>query len=228
MKFKSAVYTQVSGSVGGLTYAHNRGGMYARARSLVTNPNTEAQQAVRDAVRELTDAWTNVLTDSDRDAWNLYAFNTPMLNKLGDLTKRSGQNMYIRGNTPRLQAGLDRVDSGPAVFDLGSFTPLVVSAAAAGDHISLAFTDTDEWANEDGSSLLIYQSRPQNATKRFFAGPYQLMTRINGSAMTPPTSPVVATSLFALEPGQRVFLRITCTRADGRYSLSQQPDAVVT
>lgn len=228
MKFKSAVYTQVSGSVGGLTYAHNRGGMYARARSLVTNPNTEAQQAVRDAVRELTDAWTNILTDADRDAWNLYAFNTPMLNKLGDLTKRSGQNMYIRGNTPRLQATLPRVDSGPIVFDLGSFTPITMTAVATGDHISLTFDNTDEWANEDDSSLLIYQSRPQNGTKRFFAGPYQLMTRINGDGTTPPTSPVLATSLFPLAVGQRVFLRITATRADGRYSLAQSPDALVT
>ena len=43
MKFTSQVYTQASGSVGGLTYSHNRSGMYTRARSTPTDPASTLQ-----------------------------------------------------------------------------------------------------------------------------------------------------------------------------------------
>ena len=49
MLFKSAAFTQASGSVGGLTFAHNRGGMYTRARSIPVNPKTQQTGRCREA-----------------------------------------------------------------------------------------------------------------------------------------------------------------------------------
>ncbi|KKM06452.1 hypothetical protein LCGC14_1743870, partial [marine sediment metagenome] len=47
MLFKSGLITQGSGSIGGLTASHNRGGMYFRARTIPTNPATSFQTVVR-------------------------------------------------------------------------------------------------------------------------------------------------------------------------------------
>lgn len=228
MKFLSPVYSSVSGSVAGLTYAHNQGGLYVRARRVPTNPNTEPQQAIRSAVAFLTDAWTNSLTSGQKDSWELYAFNTPTLNRLGILTKKSGQNMFIRGNVARAQAGEEIILDAPTVFDLGAFTqPFSLAADASLNQVSFAFTTGDAWANEDGALLFVYQSRPQNGTRRFFKGPYQLATTIAGNGTTPPTSPKTFTSLFPMTAGQRVFLKFNLASADGRYTDAQRLDVIV-
>jgi len=229
MIFKSLVFSQASGSTGGLVYSHNAGGMYVRARATPTNPNSEPQQAVRDALRECVYAWTTVLSSVERESWNTYAFNTPTLNKLGEMTTKTGQQMFIRGNVSRLQAGLTMQKAAPVIFDTGSFLPVgTLIADASADTISIAFDDSDEWATTDGSALLIYMGRPQNATRNFGKGPFQLLTAILGDNGTPPTSPVVAASLFPLDVGQKVFLQIRATYSDGRLTGKQNPTVLVT
>ena len=225
MIFKSPVFSQASGSIAGIVYSRNAGGMYIRSRANPTNPNTPNQQVVRDAMRTLTDYWTNTMNVDEREDWNTYAFNTPTLNKLGEPTHKTGQQMFIRGNIPRLQAGLPIAVLAPTTFDLGSFSPISgASADAAGDDFTIPFTITlgvDDWAHEDDSAMLGYQSRPQNATRNFGKGPYQLLTTILGDATTPPVTPAAPISLFPLAPGQKVFLLVRVTRADGRLSGTQ-------
>lgn len=228
MLFKSPVYSQASGSVAGLVYSRNAGGQYVRARVLPTNPSSPAQVFVRDAMRTLVNNWTSVLTDIQREGWNTYAFNTPTLNRVGDATHKSGQQMYIRSNIARIQSGVGAVANAPTVFNLGEFTPInTVTADGSADTISIAFNTADPWANADGGALLIYMGRPQNATRNFGKGPYQLLTAILGDSMLAPTSPVVPSSLFPLTTGQKVFLRITCCQADGRYSDAQLLQTIV-
>lgn len=228
MIFKSLVFAQASGSTGGLVYSRNGGGMYVRSRANPTNPNTEQQQAVRDAMRILVNAWTNSLTPTQRDDWNSYAFNTPTLNKLGEPTTKTGQQMYLRGNISRLQAALPRADDAPVIFDTSSFTPTdQVVAHSATNQITVSFDDTDDWANIDGGALLIYMGRPQNATRTFGKGPFQLALAVLGDGTTPPTSPASFHSLFPLATGQRVFLQMRATMPDGRLTGKQNPTTIV-
>lgn len=217
MKFKSQVYTQVSGSIGGITYSHNAGGMYTRGRAIPVNPATPGQVAVRNAVGNLTSAWSNVLSAANRTAWNAYAFAVPLTDKLGDSRAVSGINMYVRSNTVRMQAGLASVAAGPVINTLAELTAPTVSGVASTGVISVAYTNTDAWAIAAGGALLIYTSRPQSVGVTFFDGPYQYTGRINGAG-TPPTSPGTVTSPFVLTAGQRVFVRIVATNADGRSS----------
>lgn len=232
MIFKSPVFSQASGSIAGIVYSRNAGGMYVRSRANPTNPNTPNQQAVRDAMRVLTDYWTNTMSAEEREDWNTYAFNTPTLNKLGEATHKTGQQMFLRGNIPRVQAGLTIAVVAPVIFDLGSFTPITaITADGTADDFTIPFTitvGTDDWAHEDGSAMLIYQSRPQNPTRNFGKGPYQLLTTILGDDTTPPTSPANPLSLFPFTAGQKIFFQIRVTRADGRLSGTQnlQPIAI--
>jgi len=227
--FKSPVYSQASGSIAGIVYSRNAGGMYTRARAMPTNPNTDAQQAVRSAMAALVDQWSNVLTNTQRENWNTYAFNTPTLNRIGEPTHKTGQNMFIRGNIPRIQAGLPIAVAAPTTFDIGEFTPVVgITGTSGTNQLSIPFTVADEWANEDDSALLVYQSRPQNATRTFGKGPFQLVTIIAGDATTPPTSPKTATSLFPLAFGQKLFFQLRVSRVDGRLSGKQNPTAICT
>jgi hypothetical protein len=66
--------------------------------------------------------------------------------------------------------------------------------------------------------MLIYQSRPQNPTRNFGKGPYQLGSMILGVSPGPAVSPHVFTSLFPMNVGQRFFFKFNVTREDGRFS----------
>lgn len=219
MIFKSPLLSQASGSLAGSVFSHNQGGMYMRARATPTNPNTAPQQAVRDAMRNAVFAWSNTLNDLQRETWNTYAFNTPTFNRLGEATHKTGQQMFIRGYVPRAQAALAPPTEGPASFDLGDFTPpTTLIADVSAQTISFVFDPGDEWATEDLAALLVYMGRPQNATRIYGKGPYQLLSLVLGDSGAPPTSPHTAATLFPFSLGQRIFLKWTATRGDGRLS----------
>lgn len=228
MKFKSQVLTQASGSIGGVTYSHNAGGMYQRARAIPTNPNTPYQQAVRGIMSQLTSLWENVLTAGQRAAWNLYAANVTLVDALGDPINVSGLNMYVRSNVPRVQTSLPRVDDGPTTFNLGDFTaPTLAAISAATDDFDLGFDNTDDWANEDDAAMIVYGSRPQNAAINYFKGPYRHADNVDGDAVTPPTSPQTIVNPFVLTAGQQVFVKVSVSRADGRLSAPFRAGGIV-
>ena len=219
MKFKSQVYTQVSGSIGGITYSHNQGGLYTRARSIPVNPGSTFQVAVRALVSSLTNYWVNTLTPAQRAAWDLYAANVLLPDPFGDPRLVSGLNMFSRTNVPLLQAAGTQVNVAPGGFDLGSFTPPTIAAPnAAADTVDVSFNNADPWATAVGGHMLIYLSRPQNPSINFFKGPYRFAGKVSG-AVVPPTSPATITLPFPCVVGQRVFVKISFVQVDGRLSL---------
>lgn len=218
MRFKSSVYTQVSGSVGGLTYSHNQGGMYVRSRTVPVNTNSAQQQVLRNAMGQLAAAWNQTLTVAQRTGWETFAANTPLVDALGDSRTVSGKAWYIKANSLRLQAGVSRIDTPPTLFEMATLTLPTFTITAAGTTASMAFTNTDAWAGEAGGYLLVYASRAQNASRNFWNGPYRYAGKVTGAA-TPPTSPATITLPFASGPtGSKQFFRVVAVRADGRPS----------
>ncbi len=218
MLWQGALATALSGSLGGITAAHNKGGQYFRARVVPTNPATVFQEAIRGFVTNLTNLWLNTLTAAQRTSWDVYAANVTLIGPLGDPINVSGMNMYVRSNVPRLQKGDPRVDDGPLIFDLSSYTNPSFALDEPADEVDVSFTDTDDWANEDDASLLVYASRPQALSINFFKGPYRFAGAVEGDGITPPTSPAAITLPFPVGVSQRIFLRVNVTRADGRLS----------
>jgi len=210
----------ISGKTGGTVFSHNRGGQYMRQFVVPTNPASPQQQAVRTILSGNVNYWNNLLTAAQRAAWDTYALNTPITNRLGDPINVGGLGMYNRANVPALQASLSRIDDAPTIYNTGEMDEtLVATVDEATDKFDLAFDDTLDWCDEDGSALLIYASRPQNASINFFKGPYRFAHAIEGDSTTPPTSPENGIDLpFPVASGNRVFFRARIVRADGRVS----------
>lgn len=226
MKYRSQIVTAASGSIGGCTYSRNRSGPYIRNRSLPVNTNTQGQQNVRAALSTLVARWTSTLTAAQRSAWDVWAFNTPQTDSIGNPITITGQNAYIKMNVQRIVALIAVVDVAPIVFSGAALTPpQIVSATAATDVLSISFTNTDLWATAVGGYLFVYVGRQQNVSKNFFAGPYQFAGRING-AVVPPTSPLPITSPFNFAAAQRIFARFVATNADARISTRTGASAV--
>lgn len=222
MIFTSVILESASGSIGGITASRNRGGPYMRGRAVPTNPNTPQQQAVKSAAAQLASLWRNTLTEAQRTAWDLYSENVPLPNSLGQNRVVGGLAMYIRSNVSRIAsgvAGLIRVDDAPIIFNLGDVGPLTVeSATAATDIVSMAFTDTDEWVDEDAAALLVYTGRAQNPSINYFKGPYRFAGAVEGDSTTPPTTPAAITAAFNIDVDNRTFVFARVSRADGRLS----------
>jgi hypothetical protein len=209
----------ISGSAGGTTFSHGRGGPYIRTRTVPVNPNTVYQQAVRGFLSQLTVLWSTLLTASQRAQWDAYAEAVLLPNAQGEPRNVGGLGMYIRSNVPRLQAGLSRVDDGPTNHTLAALTnPGLTSASVATGDLTFTFDNTDAWANEDGGALFVYGSRAINVTRNFFKGPYRYAEAILGDPITAPTSPATATSPFPIVLGLNSHVRFRAVAADGRVS----------
>lgn len=227
MKFKSPVYTQVSGSIGGLTYAQNAGGLYSRARAIPVNPNTPLQQQARDALKAAASYWTNTLTAQQRADWDAFAVENPVIDRLGSPITVSGQNWFIRTNQPRIYNGLAIQVLPPAsgaelpwsVTGLG-----IVSGLAA---VDVSFNESDGWPSLDDTGLLIQVSRPVSPAVNYFRGPWIGIEPILGDSTTPPSSPASINLPFTPQSGDKVFLRARLSPSGGVLTSASDSSVIV-
>jgi len=230
MKFKGTHISEASGSLAGVTYSHNRGGQYMRARAVPVNPNTQQQQDVRNYMASRSSAWGSVLTQAQRDSWEAYADQVLLTDALGEPRKATGLNHYVRCNVPRMQAAMagSPLQVAPAIFDMGSYTNPVLGIVDASDKTaSVAYTNADAWAIAVGGAMLIYASQGQSPATAYFKGPYRYAGKVLG-AVVPPTSPYVCPLPFAIQTGQKVFVKIEFIQVDGRLSSPFRTGGLVT
>lgn len=227
MKWSGPNIANASGSIAGCTFARNRGGNYVRNRTIPVNPQTPFQSTVRSAFGGLSQAWVTDLTDPQRQGWTDYAnavsvpgFNGPIF--------LTGLNWFNAVNTPRLQAGLTRLDDAPTSQTGTTLTPITNQTFDASDlEWDFDINGDDEWANTAGGHLFVYEGGPRNATRNFYKGPYNYNSTLAGSVLTPPSGPVTVVSNLVAVAGQRTYLRVFAQTADGRMSVSQRLSAVV-
>lgn len=227
MKIKSQIITEASGSMGGLTASHNRGGLYFRARTIPVNPGSPQQVEIRAFMAQLTSLWLNVLTSTQRSGWDTYAENVQLPDTLGEARNTGGIGMYVRSNSPRLQAGLARIDDAPTIFNIGEYFPTSLpTASVATQLLTIPFSVADAWPAEDGAGMIFWVSRPQNPSINYFKGPYRFADVALGDSAVPRTSPEDVPAPFPFVVGQRLFYRVNVSRADGRLSAETRNFAV--
>lgn len=217
MLILSPLVNRMSGKLGGIVGARNAGGMYLRSNVMPVNPQTAAQMMVRSYLAQLVARWSQVLTADQREQWGTYGQNVTRQNKIGQTIKVTGQNWYVGNNILRLQSGLSIVDNGPVIFAGDTMTPPTVTLAASDGDISVAYTNTDDWAGEVGGALIVFASRPLSNSRNFPATSYLYAGKVAG-AETPPTSPLSLVNPFNIEANYRQWYRLISLRADGRVS----------
>lgn len=214
--FKSQVLTQASGSVGGLTYTRTPSGMVIRARSMPVNPSTALQQVARVALSTLSTRWVQTLTEDQRISWADYASQVARKNKLGDQIFLSGNSMYIRCNSPRIQAGLSVIDDAPTEYTCGEPVQGGMLAQSSTTPFGVTFSFDDSSMSSNGI-VLVYVSRPTSPSRNFFKGPYQY------AAQGPTTTADIdLTPRDGWVAGNKLHARAQVTYADGRLSPSTE------
>lgn len=217
-----------SGSVGGQTHARNRFGPYIRARTTPVNPQSPRQNLIRAAISALAGQWSQILTQLQRDAWEVYASNITRSNKLGMQIKLTGFNMFIRSNSVRLQNLDGVVVAGPATLTLPGADPtFAVEVDETNQQLSVTFDPDLSWNQIDDGFMYVYMSQPKNTGVNFVGGPFRLAGALDGSTATPLTSPQVIAAPFPVAEDQVIVCRARIAEADGRLSDTFQSQSSV-
>ena len=210
---------RMSGSIAGHTYGYQHDCNCVRSRTKPVDKNNANQQKIRSAFSGLSTRWAQTLTDEQRADWAAYGDGVTLPNRLGAQVHVYGYQHYLRSNVIRLQSGLPIIDNGPAVMEIPAADPtLAVTVDEFSQEMYVTFNNALDWANEDGGYMFIYQGRPMNHQREFFAGTWRLCNYIEGDAVTPPVSPDPELCVFAVAENQHQFIYARISRADGRLS----------
>jgi hypothetical protein len=141
-KFVSQVYSEIRGSVNGVTYARNRFGLYARAKASPVQPRTPAQSERRAQLTTLSQRW-RTLSEGIRAEWRALADELTRSDALGLTYRLTGLQAYLQFNLWRALLRIPIQDNAPAQLDAPS--PISISSVNVdpGDELlAIAFTPT--------------------------------------------------------------------------------------
>lgn len=178
VKYGSAV-TQLSGSVGGVTYARNKGGAYLRSRTSPTQPNSALQVGARTLFASAVNAWTNILTAYERTSWNAYAAAVPYTNIFGETRYYSGQQRYVQCYIARVNAGglVTAASTAPTTYTEAatvSFATLSMTAGAATPDMTAVMKNSTGPADiKAGDLLLFHFGAAVTEATEYFNGPWR-------------------------------------------------------
>lgn len=116
---KFAIFTpstnvgEIRKSAGGTTYSKGHYGNFFKNKTSPTNPNTDYQIDVRNALRLLSKAFS-VLSDNAINAWNALGAQMNRTNSLGQSYTLTGINVYNELNGNLLNAGEAKIDVAPS------------------------------------------------------------------------------------------------------------------
>jgi len=210
MLIKSAILTQASGSVGGMTASRNRGGMYFRARAIPTDPKSALQLERRTSLAVAAAAW-GALSEEQRDSWNLYGLNVTMKNALGDPIQLSGQQHWLRFQTAYLltNTAVTLTAASPG-FSLPDAPNITTAAATNDDQVTVTLgAASGTWASNTTSRLLVFVSRAVEATQTAPASHFRFAGSVAGAATPPASFAFDYTTIWGVSYtlGQRIWLR---------------------
>jgi hypothetical protein len=140
MKYLSALLTQSSGSLGGATFAKNRGGNYIRKRIAPVQPRTVAQQNVRSNLATIAASW-KTLTPDQVAGWNSLASTVTLKDSLGNSYNPSGIDLYVANNRNLSDIGEAIISDPPSTaVSFEDISPLTVTVAAGTAAFTIAPT----------------------------------------------------------------------------------------
>ncbi len=90
-----STFGELRGKLGGLVFARNAFGAYARSYVIPVNPNTERQAQARNAFSQSVGSW-HTLTDAQKSAWHDYAAQYFSSKRLGNVSGgHTGINAFV-------------------------------------------------------------------------------------------------------------------------------------
>lgn len=198
-----------SGSKGGTTYSHNKGGYYDRLRSVPTNPNSPRQQATRNILATQSAAW-KLLTPAQQAAWNAYGELHSIKDSLGQDILIAGQNWFCRINS-RLSDAAQATLTMPPIYGAPAGLATMAISYFSDDVISIAFTPTT--LPSDALIQLLY-----TMANSMGSTPNKNQSRMVAYTALQPSSPLQITLPAGVVSGMQSTFFAACLNDQGHMS----------
>lgn len=205
---RSHLFSQMVGSVAGITYFHNRyATIVARNRVKPTDPASGYQTTRRTYMSAAVSAW-QALTNAQRETWEFYASGTPWTNALGDEVRLTGMNMYI---AVRLSALTINPTMNTALLNEAhcipgmNIDPEISFSACSGGGAGFK-VDIVNPHPTDNMRVGIQISTAQRTSVNFWKGPYDPANYVSTASI--PAGFGTSVEYKTLTSGARYFLRI--------------------
>lgn len=205
-------FADIRGSQGGTVYARNKFGNYRRNKTTPVNPNTARQQDVRGFLAQVSQYYSEHLTEENRRGWEVFAANTAFRNNFNQTIHMSAIQVFVQANCLRKRAGLAIVDAPPptagACQQIVMNTPDFTAHSADQKVYIFQASALDGWDNTlDDDYCLIYAGLPKDKNVMFFNGPWRYKYALPGAVTDGITFPWSFTYPYQFQTGQKLFIK---------------------
>jgi hypothetical protein len=196
--------SQLSGKAGGAVASRNRYGPYMRRRAHPTISTTDLAIATKAAFGTISALWQD-LTLAQRSAWEVWASNHPIVDRLGEKRILQGNAAFMQINVRKFKLlgntlSVPPVGEGPAALN-----SITLTCDIGAGNFEVAYDPTPLGGTE---SLVLYGALLDSGVVNFVANRYRFV----GMSALGPVSPYDWQTEFtnrfgSLAVGQRVFCR---------------------
>lgn len=179
-KFKSFNWSDVRGSIMGLTYSKNSSGGYFRGRVTPVDPNTTDQSNVRADFTTIAQAWRD-LTEAERTSWNQGVVSFTHTDIFGDNVPLTGFGLHQQLNLNILAIGGVVITAPPLPAAVFNFTSASLAAAFALQTVTLTYAPVIP-ATE---TVILKATAPLSAGKNFVKSELRQIDTIVAADVSP-------------------------------------------
>lgn len=211
----SPTFGEMRGKVGGVVWSRNKGGPYLRLRSTPTNPNSSRQQSARNYVGACAAAWSDLLTEAEREQWREWAETNSWKNSLGIDIFLTALDWYTMVNSRLLDAGATMI---VAPGDLSAPAPLTTMTITIPTVTTIAVAFTPVLPT--GCRLFAWGSGPLPIGQN----PNFKQARLIGYSAANATTPVTLVLPYTVATGLKLKVFVGVLSAKGRPSTMLQDE----
>lgn len=207
----TAIVADIRNKLNGSVFSKNRYGSYVRTKVTPVNPQSSAQQNVRNRLATNSQAWRG-LTESQRQAWIDAAANFPFTDIFGNSKILSGNSLYVKLNNNLAVTATAAISDPPLPVAVPPLSLGAIVSSAGASSLTVAFLDTPVPA---GFSMVIQTTGNVGAGKSFVKNLFR-QTTVVAAAGTSPAN--IASAFIALHgapiEGQKIFIRAFLVSTD--------------
>lgn len=193
---------QISGSIAGTTFSHNRYGAYARSRSIPVTSTTSYALQAKARLAQASQSWQD-LTDAQRNTWSAWAGANPITDRLGERQVLSGHTAFVMLNRRILQIPGTMIDAPPISEAPEPLLTLTGSYDIGAGTFELAFTPAALGASE---RLCVYAALVNSPGINYIEN-YRKLVSIEAAATASPVdlTTEIETRLGSMTVGQTLI-----------------------
>lgn len=202
----TAIVADIRNKLNGSVFSKNRYGSYVRTKVTPVNPQTTAQQNVRNVLAAFSANWRG-LSQAERDSWTNAAPSFPSTDIFGMPKILSGNALYVKLNSNLQNAGASVLTSAPTPGAIPPIASLSVTAAAGTPAVSIVFTPSPVFTD---TALKIEATPPIAPGISFVKNRFRVIGYVPAAGTSPYNALTDYNAKFG-DPveGQKIFIRVT-------------------